>query len=291
MSIFKKLIFSVCAICLLASCSKEEEEFIAGNVAPPDETIESVTISNYVQKLYISLLGRKPTDAEKANDIEGLTTSSLSIDSREAVVKSISSKSDYIDNEYSILRTDVLNGADSAAFAGAKFVMEFSLTLTVNPLELDFWNDELSRIQPLIDLEANLNNGSKSLIDAHKIVVYNYIYDQINMGAENFVISLFQNFLFRNPTEAELESGKSMYNDVSGTLFTISGKTRVELLDVFFGSLEYYEGQVRANYLRFLYREPTDNEIALLATQYQIDKDYNAIQKYILSSDEYLGIE
>ena len=49
---------------MLISCDKTEEVYIEGNVAPPDETIENVIIENYLNKLYISLLGRKATDEE-----------------------------------------------------------------------------------------------------------------------------------------------------------------------------------------------------------------------------------
>ena len=87
-----------------------------------------------------------------------------------------------------------------------------------------------------------------------KIVVDNLIYDEINMGAENYVVSLFQNFLLRYPTAVELESGVAIFGGVPGILFTSSAKNKDELINVFFDYAEYYEGQVRINYLRFLYR-------------------------------------
>lgn len=286
------ILIITCVGFLFSSCKKEEETIVVtGNVAPDDETIEGVVISNYVQKLYISLLGRKSTDTEKDTGIAALRAANVSVDSRNALVDGIIGLDTYYNNEYSIMRADLLHNADSASFAESKIIYEFALTLTVNPIEIAFIQDALQKIEPLIALEENLKNGTKSIKDAHKIIVDNNIYDEINMGGENYVVSLFQNFLLRYPTVAELESGVDVYGGVPGVLFTSSAKNRGDLINVFFDYAEYYEGQVRLNYLRFLYREPTDDEIVLLANQYQSSGDYKALQKYILSLDEYAGLK
>jgi hypothetical protein len=88
-----------------------------------------------------------------------------------------------------------------------------------------------------------------------------------------------------------LESGVGVYGGTPGILFNSSAKNRDELITLFFSYAEYFEGQVRINYLRFLYREPTDDEIVLLAIQYQNTGDYKTMQSYILSLDEYTGLE
>lgn len=288
----KVVLLILCTGLLFSSCKKEEETVVVtGNVAPDDETIEDVVVSNYVQKLYISLLGRKSTDAEKDAGIAALKATNVSVESRNTLVSGIIAQEAYFDNEYGIMRADFLHNADSASFQESKIVYEFALTLTVNPIEIAFIQDALERIEPLIALEGNLKNGAESIKEAHEIIVNNIIYDEVNMGAENYVVSLFQNFLLRYPTVAELESGVDIYRGVPGILFTTSAKNKDELIEVFFDYGEYYEGQVRINYLRFLYREPTDDEIVLLANQYLSSGDYKDLQKYILSLDEYAGLK
>ncbi|MFT6747838.1 MAG: hypothetical protein ACJAZ2_002195 [Glaciecola sp.] len=288
----KVVLLILCTGLLFSSCKKEEETVVVtGNVAPDDETIEDVVVSNYVQKLYISLLGRKSTDAEKDAGIAALKATNVSVESRNTLVSGIIAQEAYFDNEYGIMRADFLHNADSASFQESKIVYEFALTLTVNPIEIAFIQDALERIEPLIALEGNLKNGTVSIKEAHEIIVNNIIYDEVNMGAENYVVSLFQNFLLRYPTVAELESGVDIYRGVPGILFTTSAKNKDELIEVFFDYGEYYEGQVRINYLRFLYREPTDDEIVLLANQYLSSGDYKDLQKYILSLDEYAGLK
>lgn len=279
-----------CAV-VMFSCSKDKEVLVEGNVVPPDETIENLTISNYVQKLYISLLGRKPTDIEKERGVQALKVAELSEEGRNDLMGEIIMNAEYYDNEFAIMRADYLNGADSADFADAKELMEFAKTLTNNPLEIAYYDDHLQRILPLISLEDDLGTGVVTVDSAHKLLVHNYIYDEINMGSENYVVSLFQNFLYRYPTAAELEAGKEMYADKPAILFATSAKNREGLIDLFFDHMEYYQGQVRANYLRFLYREPTGAEIKRLANEYKTTGDYKLIQKYILSLDEYVGIK
>lgn len=288
----KILLLILCVGAMFSSCKKEEETiYVPDNVAPDDETIEEVTYSNYVQKLYISLLGRKPTDSENTAAIAELKAKKLNYEGRNDLINSITNQDSYYDNEYSIMRADLLHNADSASFEESKQTLEFALTLTANPIEIAFIQVALDKIEPLIALEANLINGNKSIKEAHGIVVDNNVYDQINMGAENYVVSLFQNFLLRYPTTAELESGIDIYEGIPGVLFTSSAKNKDELINVFFNYKEYFEGQVRINYLRFLYREPTSDEIVLLANEYQSSGDYVAMQSYILSLDEYAGVE
>lgn len=273
------------------SCSKDEDELVEGNIAPPDNTIEEVVVNNYVQKLYIALLGRKATIDEKNSSVNALKASNLSVESRYSLISTVLANIEYFDNEYAIMRSDYLNNADSASYAEAKGIMELAITLTVNPIEIAFWENELKRIEPLIALENDLASESKSIKEAHKVIVDNYVYDLINMGSENYVVSLFQNFMHRYPTDAELEAGKNLFDQKPDVLFAISAKSREELVALFFNDLEYYEGQVITSFLRFLYREPTDDEIVLLANQYKNGGDYKSIQKYILALDEYVGIE
>lgn len=48
---------------------------------------------------------------------------------------------------------------------------------------------------------------------------------------------------------------------------------------------------VRAQFMRFLFREPTSIEMATQTTAFKNSKDFKALQSYILSSDEYAGIK
>ena len=282
------------SVAFWTSCSKDEELVaITGNVAPPDETIEEVVVSNYIQKTYIALLGRKPVETEQESSIAQLKAANLSHSSREAFVANVlsSNEAEYHESEFTRMTSEYLNGLDSADFASDKAILEFAITLTTNPLEIALYEHEIMRLDILIGLEARLKSKSVNIVESHQILVDNFEYDQINMGTENFVVSLFQNFCHRYPTVYELTEGKNMVDGKSALLFAKEGKSKSELISIFFNHAEYFEGEVRTNFLRFLYREPTNDEIALLAPKYQQDQKYEDLLKYILTLDEYVGIK
>lgn len=290
MKLLSVLLLFFCFFIPFTGCKKEEIVVVEGNVAPPDQTIESTTIENYVLKVHIALLGRKATDAEFDAAVALLKENSLSESSRLTMLNGIVSKTDFFENEFAIMRSNFLNNADSSTFAGTKSIINLALSATSNPVEIAFWEAELVRVDRLILLEDQFSNQTKNSVEAHQVVVDNFVYDEINMGAENYVVSLFQNFLLRYPTVEELQAGKAIFEGKSAILFTENAKNRNELITVFFNSNEYYEGQVRASFLRFLYREPTSNEISLLLNQFKINNNVAAIHTYALSLDEYIGI-
>ena len=135
-----------------------------------------------------------------------------------------------------------------------------------------------------------MNAGTISVIGLQQRCAYNYFYDQINMGTENFVVSMFQNFLYRYPTDDELTQSKQIVDGFEGVVFLQTGHTKDDFLTIFFGCNNFFEGQVRDLYLRYLFREPTSVEMSDKASIYKNSLDYKALQKSILASNEYAGI-
>ena len=82
--------------------------------------------------------------------------------------------------------------------------------------------------------------------------------------------------------------GGTIYN--SGTLFLQTGLSKNNLLDIFFASDDYYEGQVRQYYKRFLFRSPTSAEMGAATQQYKLTGDFEQMQITILATNEYIGI-
>ena len=110
------------------------------------------------------------------------------------------------------------------------------------------------------------------------------------MGTENFVVSMFQNFLYRYPTAEELVQSKLIVDGFEGVVFLETGVVKDDFINIFFGCNNYFEGQVRDLYLKYLFREPTSVEMSDKASIYKNSLDYKALQKAILSMDEYAGI-
>ena len=107
------------------------------------------------------------------------------------------------------------------------------------------------------------------------------------MGTENFVVATFQNFLFRYPTNVELDNAKTMVDGLPASLFLLSGNSKADFIDIFFDSDDYFEGQVISLYHKYLFRDPDTEEMYRLTTEYFQSHNYQDLQLSILTSDEY----
>ena len=273
-------------------CKKDDDPvLIPNNTAPPDGTISTVTKETYVNRAYISLLGREPIDSERESALAILSKDNLSQSNREEFLDEILAKDNYEVRLYEIARTELLDALDTAEITTNIAIFEFLLTDSSNIAIWDALNYEIDRMEEMKTIPSELANGSLDVIGLHRKCVNNYFYDQLNMGTENFVVSMFQNFLLRYPTIAELDEGKLIVDGLGGLLFLEQGNSKDDFLDIFFDSSDYFEGQVRDLYLRYLFREPDTKEVIPLANAYQQNKDFGQLQKAILSLDEYIGIE
>lgn len=126
---------------------------------------------------------------------------------------------------------------------------------------------------------------------AERIAIDNWIYDQINMGAENFVISIFQHMLDRFPTEHELKEGIAMVEGRPARIFLQAGTSKSDFLDAFIGSDQYLEGKVKKFYRQYLLREPNATEMIMHLQAMKAGSSIESLQIELLSSKEFAGIE
>ena len=275
---------------LFSGCTKYEEEIVPGNVAPPDGTVDNITIENYINKVYIAVLGREPEPAEFAAADTMLKASEAAMADRNTFVNSVLQSDEYNERLYTLARQEYLENVDTADIP---FFISLYEPLLLDSTYFPFWDlieMEIQRFQDLLDIPDGLASGSLTVIDLHKRCCNNEFYDEINMGSLNFVVSVFQNFLDRYPSDSELEEGIKMVDGLSASLFLTLGDSKDDFLDIFFNSTDYFEGQVRFLYLKYLFRDPTSAEMSIKAIEYKQSKDFKALQRSILTTDEYLGI-
>lgn len=276
---------------LIVGCKKDEAIIVvSGNTAPPDNTIATIVKENYVNKVYISVLGREPVTAEMTSGLSLINQHNLSVADRNAFLDDVFSKSGYNQRIYEIASIKILNTYDTTAINDQ--INLYTLLLT-QPQYAPFYtviNMELTRLYDLKDIPVDLNNTTLTPIGMHRRLMNNYFYDQINMGTENFVVSSFQNFMDRYPTSNELAEGKKMVDGLSAILFFTTGTTKDNYMDIILDTDNYFESQVRELFVRYLFRQPTSVEMTDYASDYKTDLDYKKLQKAILSLDEYVGI-
>ena len=275
---------------LVLSCNKTEEKIIGDNNPPADNTIPASLRINFINKVYISLIGREPETAEfNAADLT-LRNSNFSGASRKTIVQEILNQDAFLDREFEIYRNDLMSGVDTVEISELITTFEFLLTNSTYMQQWPLIEIEKARLISLRNVGAELKNGTISLIEMQRRCVDNYYFDQLNMGSLNFVIACFQNLLLRNPTQFEQTEGVKMLDGFNGILFLQTGESKAQFQQIFFQSDDYFAGQIKLNYLRFMLRLPTSEEEVYYSSRLMSDGNIKTILIDLLSSDEYAGI-
>ena len=281
----------VIVLTLFCACTTYEEEIIPGNVAPPDPTVNSTIYEDYVNKSYILAMGREPSGTELTNDLNLLRTGKLSGASREIFATGIFADVDYRQHAYDETRYELLRSNDSAEMVLLIATYDFLLADSVN---IQFWPQliyEKDRMLLALEAKSLFLSGSINIKEVHKRLVNNNLYDQLNMGSQNFVLAVFQQLINREPTQSELQAGVAMVDGNNSVLFLQIGSSKAELLDILLNSLNYYEGQVIQLYEKYLLRTPSSYEMSVGTQNYYQTQDYVKIQKDLIKTNEFVGLK
>lgn len=271
----------------LTSCTKEEINLIGGNQPPVDEAITQLSIDNYINRVYISVLGRKATGAEYAAAQALFTANPSAKSSRLALLAQVQTNPDYRTNLVYRATLDLVEGVDSPTV-----VRDYQQVLLVlqDPKNVNLYPAyEMIKVglENLLNMNVDFRSKSIHYMEVQRRCIDNLYYDQINMGTENFVVSMFQHFLDRYPSGQELADGKTMVDGGNSSLFLQTGASKSEFISIFFQSSAYAEGVVHAAARQYLFRKATQDEVILLAASYLQNYDISEIHAYFLSSDEY----
>lgn len=277
-------------ILIVSACGKDPI-IIDGNTPPPDGTVETAIVDNYINKLYISMLGREPSTTEFDNAKLTLGED-VTAESRNELVDIVHNNEVYYDNLFDIYRNDYLNGGDTVDLR-TEFIelYEGLIEDETDPLILEIYQEDYQELVDLYNLGEDLKNGSINTIEAHIRCVNNLVYDDLNMGTENYVISLFQNFTHRYPTDEELKNASIMVDGEQASCFGENGDSKADFNAIFFNHYGYHEGVVIDTYRKLLFRDPTSAESSSLTISFMSNYNYKELQKHLLTSDEFLGIE
>ena len=210
----------------LLSC-KKDVEIINDNDAPYYTEIPTLLLENYVNRLYIDLLGREPLDAEMVNDVQFLRDKDITLESRGSLIVKLQSDTNFIEGDssykfayyhriYDMIKVRLIEGA-SNNFIGAELSNHYSdyLVDSVNGNMLDA-NKKLINYHKLNNVlisELEYYNGLIELNEMHRRMIFNSVYDNINMNTFNFINAAFDNLLFRYPTQYEFDEVYKIIED------------------------------------------------------------------------------
>jgi len=284
------LLILICGLFITACQPDTEVIRIPDNDVVPDETVPLIIQENYINKLYIGLLGRKPNETEVKQILTTLNRNNAAREDRKLVIESILQSDGFNRRMYDIARAEMLNNLDTADITFQIYIYN---ELTKDPQYEQFLPllyQEIDKLVQLKILPQKLLTNQAGRIEMHRTMAFNSFYDEINMGSQNFVLSVFEYFLGRYPTESEEAIAIAMVDGFGGVLLGKEGNSKSDFLDVFLSSTDYYEGQVIDVYNDFLLRDPVSTEMADAVLIYKQTDDYGEMLKEVLSQNEVLGI-
>ena len=266
------------------SC-KKETIIVSDNDPPLVNNVPSIKIENFINRVFIDLLGREPLDSEMAVELQKLKDGELTKESRIALVSQLQNSTDFIEGDTSYHRAYHQYMYDLAKV----HFLEGASTVTIQ----DFINaasseGDLDRMYDLLNARRDLQEGAINFSELFGRMVYNIVYDEINMNSFNFVNASFDNLFWRFPTNAEFDAGYNMVEfNISSSLFGVSGRDKTEYVNILINSNEMYEGMIIWAYQQLVSRRPNTEETALLLQDFIEHKDMKLIQQHIMATDEY----
>ncbi|MCC6817811.1 MAG: hypothetical protein IT245_02825 [Bacteroidia bacterium] len=296
-------LLSILYLCLLLSVScKSKEDTYPNNVPKSYTDVSTVKVENYINRVYIDLLGREPLDAEASRDLNLLRDGDLSYESRKNMIRRLMTDSSFVVGDssykqayyqrlYDLAKARLLEGAADADFYQQIGISEFGLKVSrLNGDSIGVYSAmaTIDRCKNVIKSRREYQFGLISLGEMYARMLYNPIYDVINMNSLNFVNASFDDLFFRFPTRDEFDIA---YNIIEkgkgGALFGMYASTKPDYCQMLVSSREFYEGMVKWAYLTLVGREPTTQESYNLVQVYFLNQDFQEVQTNILATDEY----
>lgn len=294
--------FFLGVLLVVTGCKEPETRIVPDNDAPYYDQIPTAVVRNYVNRMYIDLIGREPLTTEMDRDVNFLKDNELTVASRDSLLRMLQFNTDYIDGDssysrayfhrfYEMSKARLLEGA-----ADTELAQQQNISLnaaTVDSLNGDSVGMEENKAKAqlyanVLQSDYQYFTGQITFRDMYFAMLYNGIYDRINMNTFNFINATFDDLFFRYPTEEEYDNAFDMieYN-LSGMIFQQSGQNKVDYCNILLETREYYEGMIRWAYLSLAAREPTTVELSEQMNTFFIERDIQAVQRSIMRSDEY----
>lgn len=289
-------------VLLLAACTKSEDVFIGDNVPPDYKSVPTIKVENYVNRLFIDLIGREPTDTERNENVRFLKLRNLSLGARDTLIRKIIFDTTYhmgdssynhacFQRIYDLQKARFLEGAadgDIAQFIGN---LEFAITVArLNGDSVGVYSAkaEQKKYRDILNSRWKYRKGLISFSDMCAIMMNNAIYDQINMNSFNYVNATFDDLYQRQPNGDEFKAAYDIIDkNIPRQLFGRWAANKNEFCDVLTHSSEFYEAQIRYMYYVLLQRPATTQEVINLYGPYSRTGNLQEVQVQIIKSDEY----
>lgn len=298
----KRLLLLVGVVVLLFSCRKSSETFIPNNQAPYYGGIPTVLVENYVNRLFIDLVGREPIDSEMVAEVAFLRSHQLSMDARDSLVRKLMYNDDpvagdssyaffYWQRLYDLLKIRLIEGASDAQIGQEIGILQAGYvvdSLNGDTAAMAMKRFQMAKYENILACQHQLRYGEISIDTVCARLVDNPIYDFINMNSFNFINATFDNLFYRYPTQSEFARAYTMVDaSQPASLFGLTGSNKAEYIQIIVAQRELFEGWISWCYQTLLARFPNSSERYALLPYFIQSKDLQFVQRKILITDEY----
>ena len=287
------------------SCKKEET--IPNNKPPYYDEISTMLIENYVNRIFIDLIGREPLDIEMEEEVKYLRDNDLQMEFRDSLITKLMTKSTldtaigdssaiykiaYYNRTYDMCKARMIEGAANEYILQEISILEQAILndslMGGNQQGIDQKRFEVNKLKKVISSEKQYMNGDIEINEVYARLLYNSVYDEINMNTFNFVNASFDDLFSRFPTAEEFDNGFNMIEkDEARLLFNLPGQNKGDYIEILTNSREFYEGMINWVYLSMLSRVPSTLEKGEIMETFFYDHDMQRLQKRVLMTDEY----
>lgn len=296
------MVFVVLIASVAMGCKKTTERIVPNNQAPWYDGVPTVLVENYVNRLFIDLLGREPIDSEMAEHVAFLRAGNLSLDARAALVTRLqtdtmpvagdsSYASVYYKRLYEQMKVRLIEGASDAEIGGEIGILRQGAlvdSLNGDLVAMRQKQAEMRKYENILRSQWDYRYGIINLDSMCAWMVNNAIYDFINMNSFNFINATFDNLYFRFPTQSEFERAYVMVDaEEPASLFGQNGSNKDDYIKIVIGQREFWQGLVIWAYKTMLARDPGSAEVFQAMQQLQPSRNFHQILRNILITDEY----
>ena len=297
-----KYVFYIIFVAITITSCKKDVVIIPNNNAPIYSEIPTILLENYVNRLYIDLIGREPLDDEMSSDVQFLRDNDVSFQSRDSLIFKLqfdtvfiagdsSYKIAYFHRIYEMVKVRLIEGVSNShiqTVMNTRYNRYVNDSLGGNMISAHENLMKYYRFKDVINSESAYYNSLINIKEMHRRMINNPIYDNINMNTFNFVNAAFDNLLFRFPTQYEFNNSYAMIEDEQPySVLGSSGTNKEDFINIICNTREFYEGIIHWTYLTLLARVPTTTETDFLMNDFYISCDFLKLQRYVMQTDEY----
>ena len=301
-SFFSPFIVLLLVLCLPLACKKASSDYYTDNDAPAYSKVPSVKVRNFVNRAFIDLIGREPTDEEMEYNTGTVQADNASKAAREALVDRLMTDTTFRSGDtsytmayhkriYDLGKIRFLEGVSEYQLGQQAMIFRSSALSDSLGGNSSGYEESMLKYQRMVDLiesSSRYFKGEITIEQQYAAMLNNAIYDLINMNSFNFVNACFSDLFYRFPSAAEFTIAYAMVEDnAPGQLFSSTGQNKDEFVALITNSRECREGIIVWCYQTLLARNPSSAELYDELLVFGQDNNLKALQKRLIASDEY----